>query len=154
MNSLTLTQNEAIAAGGLLGGILATAGIFALAVYILFIIAWWKLFAKTGEAGWKSLIPIYNIYIYCRIIGINFWIYALAIPFGLTLLPALLPSLATAFSFLALAYAIFLAIYEAIKLGNAFGKGTGFKIGLVIFPNIFLLILAFGNAKYHKPTTK
>ena len=64
MNTVTLTQNEAIAAGGIIGGIFATAGIFILAVYILLIVAWWKIFTKAGEAGWKSIIPIYNIYIF------------------------------------------------------------------------------------------
>ena len=64
-------------------------------------------------------------------------------------------TLVTILSFLSLGYAIFLAIYEAIKLGDAFKKGTGFKVGLVLLPNIFLLILAFGSAKYAgKPAAK
>ena len=146
-SSLTLTQNEAIAAGGLLGGALATVGIFALIVYVLFIIAWWKIFTKAGEAGWKSLIPIYNIYIYCKLIGINFWIYALAIPFGLGILTAIVPALAV----LASVYSIFFAIYQAIKLGDAFKKSTAFKVGLVLLSGIFILILAFGKDKYVKP---
>ncbi|MBR2587320.1 hypothetical protein IKE71_03035 [Candidatus Saccharibacteria bacterium] len=159
----TLTTNQAIAAGGVLGGMLATFGIFILAVYILFIIAWWKLFTKAGEKGWKSLIPIYNVYVYCRIIDINFWIYAFGIPFALGLLSGIAGTGATngqpstfalIVSFISLGYAIFFAIYEAIKLGNAFKKGTGFKVGLVLLPNIFLLILAFGSSKYTKPVKK
>ncbi len=146
--STTLTQNEAIAAGGLLGGMLATYGIFMIALYVLMIVAWWKLFTKAGEKGWKSLIPIYNLYVYCRIIGLNFWIYVLAIPFGLGLLTALIPSIAGVLSIISAVYAIFLAIYEAILLGNAFKKGTGFKVGLVLLSAIFFLILAFDSSKY------
>ncbi|MBQ3294077.1 hypothetical protein IJG96_03045 [Candidatus Saccharibacteria bacterium] len=139
-------------------------GIFMIAIYILFIVAWWKLFVKAGEKGWKSLIPIYNIYVYCRIIGINFWIYAFGIPVALSVITSIAaggqvnaaqPStLVTIRSVLTLVYAIFFAIYEAIKLGDAFKKGTGFKVGLVLLPNIFLLILAFGSAKYHKVEAK
>ena len=161
MNTVTLTQNEAIAAGGLLGGMLASTLIFALAFNILLIVAWWKIFTKAGEAGWKSIIPIYNIYIFCRIIGINFWIYAFGIPIVLSILYTVavgnaadaskLTAFGTIMTIVYVAYYIFFDIYIAIKLGDAFKKGAGFKIGLVLLPNIFLLILAFGAAKYAKP---
>ena len=159
MNTVTLTQNQAIAAGGIIGGLLATTGIFILALYVLLIVAWWKLFVKAGEAGWKSIIPIYNIYIYCRIIGINFWIYAFAIPIVLSVLFTIatgsstdassLTTFGVIMTVLYVAYYIFLDIYIAIKLGSAFKKSTGFKVGLVLLPNLFLLILAFGASKYH-----
>ena len=32
-----------------------------------------------------------------------------------------------------------------------FGKGTGFLLGLLFLPMIFLPILAFGSAEYHLP---
>ena len=159
MNTVTLTQNEAIAAGGIIGGLLATTGIFILALYILLIIAWWKIFVKAGEAGWKSIIPIYNIYIFCRIIGINFWIYAFAIPIVLSVLFTIatgnsadassLTTFGVIMTVIYVAYYVFLDIYTAIKLGDAFKKGAGFKVGLVLLPNLFLLILAFGASKYH-----
>ena len=150
MDSLTLTQTEALAAGGILGGMLASIGIFALAVYILAIVAWWKIFTKAGEKGWKSLIPIYNIYVFCRIININFWIYILLIPFIIGLLGGLVfGSGSTAASVISGLYSLCLDIYLAIMLGRAFNKGTGFKIGLVLLPTIFYLILAFGESKYH-----
>ena len=145
MNSLTLTQTEALAAGGFLGGLIASVGIFALAVYVLMIIAWWKIFVKAGEKGWKSLIPIYNVYVLCRIIGLNFWIYILLVPFVCGILTAIIPAL----GFLSGLYALALDILLAIKLGDAFKKSTAFKVGLVLIPNIFQLILAFGDSKYH-----
>ena len=30
----------------------------------------WLIFEKAGEAGWKSIIPIYNLYIMLEIIGL------------------------------------------------------------------------------------
>ena len=159
MNTVTLTQNQAIAAGGIIGGMIATVGIFILAFYVLLIIAWWKIFIKAGEAGWKSIIPIYNVYIFCKIIGVNFWIYAFGVPIVLSILYSVavgnttdasqLTTFGTLMTIIYAGYYIFLDIYLAIKLGNAFKKGTGFKVGLVLLPNIFLLILAFGLSKYH-----
>ena len=32
-------------------------------VMILTVVAYWKLFVKAGEEGWKSLIPVYSTYI-------------------------------------------------------------------------------------------
>ena len=34
-----------------------------LVFYVLQIIVWWRLFEKAGEEGWKSIIPIYNVWI-------------------------------------------------------------------------------------------
>ena len=145
----TLTTSEAAVAGGILGGALATVGIAALAFYVLMVIAWWKIFKKAGEAGWKSLIPIYNVYVFCKIIKVNFWIYVLAIPFAIGFLGALIfKDNANAQSFISGAYTLGLDIYLAIKLARAFKKGIGFTIGLVLLPNIFYLILAFGASKY------
>ena len=140
----TTSAGDAAALGALLGGYIATVGIISLAIAVLMIIAWWKIFEKAGEAGWKAIIPIYNIYTFCKIIGMNFWIYVLAIPFGLGILSALVPALAVLTSI----YGLVLSILIAIKLGDAFKQSTGFKIGLFFLAPIFELILAFGSAKY------
>jgi uncharacterized membrane protein YhaH (DUF805 family) len=44
-----------------------------LAVLIVAIAATWKIFTKAGQAGWKSLIPIYNMVIMCRLVGWSGW---------------------------------------------------------------------------------
>lgn len=145
----TLTTTEAVAAGGILGGIIASVGLVALALYVLMIVAWWKIFTKAGEAGWKSLIPIYNAYIYCKITGVNFWIYIIGIPVVLGILEAIVFKDNTNLQgILSGIYALGIDIYLAIALGNAFKKSTLFKLGLIFFPNIFQLILAFGSSKY------
>lgn len=48
--------------------------LFAIAFYILTVVAYWKLFSKSGEAGWKSLIPIYNDVIFFKMVGLNPWL--------------------------------------------------------------------------------
>ena len=154
MNYTTYNYNLGnAAAGGVLGGMLATYGIVMLILCILLIIAWWKIFVKAGEPGWKSIIPIYNVYTLCKIIGINFWIYVLAIPVGLGLLNAIaIGTGSAAFTVIVyvaiVIYIIYLAILEAIKLGDAFGKSTAFKVCIFFFAPICYLILGFGKDKY------
>lgn len=48
---------------GLVAFIMAYA-LFAFIFYILQVIAYWKIFTKAGEEGWKSIIPIYNGYVH------------------------------------------------------------------------------------------
>ena len=97
---------------------------------VLLIIAQWKIFTKAGEAGWKSLIPFYNAYTFVKIIDGNGW------KFLLLCIPVV---------------NIVFDIILSIKAAKAFGKGTGFAVGLIFLPNIFQLILGFGSAQYIGP---
>lgn len=157
---MTDLQN-ATAAGAVAGGIAATTVIFVVALYVLFIIAWWKIFTKAGVAGWKSLIPIYNTYTLFRISGMSGFLCFLS-PVAIILLniggvnvystnvqittmnPWIVAGLIAAF------ITGIVSIVQTVKLSGAFGKGTGFKVASVFFPNITSLILAFGKAKYDK----
>ena len=40
------------------------------------------------------------------------------------------------------------------RMAKAYGKGTGFAIGLILLPNLFQLILAFGSSEYVGPQGK
>lgn len=132
---------------GIVGGVLVTVAVVSIIIGIISIIALWKLFTKAGEAGWKSLIPIYNVYILCKIVGINFWIFILAIPFGLGIVTAII-NYENISTYIYGAYFFVYDIYFAIKLGRAFGKSNGFIAGLIFLPNIFELILGFDKSKY------
>src|ERR1035438_401221 len=48
-------------------------GLIGLAIAILTIIGMWKVFVKAGQPGWASIIPIYNAYIICKIVGKPGW---------------------------------------------------------------------------------
>ena len=43
--------------------IFAIVAVFVICWYILNVVAYWRIFTKAGEAGWKSLIPVYNTYV-------------------------------------------------------------------------------------------
>lgn len=67
---------------GVLGasvGIILVVGLFAIAFYVVYVIALAKLFNKAGEAGWKAIIPFYNIFILIKIAGLNWWYFLIAI---------------------------------------------------------------------------
>ena len=97
---------------------------------VLVIVAWWKKIEKASEAGWKALIPLYNTYTLVKIVDGN----------GLKFLLLLIP-------IVNIVYGIMLDI----KLAKAFGKSTGFAIGLIFLAPIFMLILGFGDAQYQGP---
>ncbi|WP_282767729.1 DUF5684 domain-containing protein [Coprobacillus cateniformis] len=44
---------------------------------------------------------------------------------------------------------IFILIYILFRLSVVFQHGLLFTLGLIFFYPIFILILAFGNSKYH-----
>ena len=115
-------------------------GIFSMVFYILLVIAMWKIFTKAREDGWKSLIPIYNYYILCKICGISF--LAIVILFITLFIP-----------FINIVTSILLFIYLIIfdfRLSRSFGHGFLFFFGLLLFKPIFLLILGFGKSKYKR----
>jgi len=99
-------------------------------ILVLVLASIWRIFTKAGEAGWKSLIPIYNMYIMLRIAGRpGWWLLLFFIPF----------------------VNFVIAILVAIDLAKAFGKGVGFAIGMVFLGFIFYPLLAFGDATYTRP---
>lgn len=162
----TLTTTEAAVAGGMLASVIITSAI----VWLLLIIANWKIFKKAGEAGWKSLIPIYNIYILFKISGVRAWFWydivvtiicaivagcAGGIEYDANLQmvgnPSMVAILALIFS---VVFNCIVTIYLYYRLAKAFKKGIGYMLGLIFFPNIFTLILGFGSAKYDKKVLK
>ena len=119
---------------GLPSGVLTTIGVIAIIVAILDIIAMWKIFKKAGEAGWKSIIPIYNNVVLFKIAGISPW--------------WVLGYLAAAIPFVGIFIALGVSIYAMINLAKSFGKGGAFAAGLVLLSAIFYWILGFGKAEY------
>lgn len=101
-----------------------------LAVAIFYIAAYWKLFAKAGEPGWGALVPIYNIYLYCKIAGRpEWWVILFFIPL----------------------VNFVIALILAMDIAKAFSKSQGFGIGLWLLSFIFVPILGYGSAVYTKP---
>ena len=101
-----------------------------LAIVILMIVSMWKVFTKAGQPGWGAIIPIYNVYLLCKIAGRpGWWVILFLIPI----------------------VSFVMWIIVALGVAANFGKGAGFGIGLAFLSFIFFPILAFGDATYGPP---
>jgi hypothetical protein len=108
-------------------GILGFGLIFYILLIGFYLYCYWKIFEKAGRPGWAGIVPIYNIIIMLEIIGKPlWWLVLLIIPFV---------------NFVVI-------IIMMIELAKAFGKTTGFGVGLALLGFIFIPILAFGDAQY------
>lgn len=98
-----------------------------LAFFVLIFAGYWKTFQKAGKPGWAAIVPIYNIIVMLEIARKPmWWILLLFVP---------------------LVNLVFLIIIN-LEIGKAFGKGTGFGLGLAFLSFIFYPILGFGDAQY------
>lgn len=132
-------------------GFIAAYMVVALVWYILSVIAYWKIFTKAGEPGWKSIIPIYSSYVQFRITWDVkfFWISILLGLAGAVL--GYFGDVMDMIGTLCMAAGGLLSIVGLYKLSKAYGHGIGFTIGLVLLNPIFLLILGFGSSEYQGP---
>ena len=97
-------------------------------LFILLLIAsFWKVFTKAGQAGWKSLIPIYNLFVLLQIAGCPSW----------WLLMFFLPVVN-----------IYFMVVMHIRLAEKFGKSALYGFALFLLGFIFFPLLAFGPATY------
>jgi hypothetical protein len=118
---------------GILIGIGGTALLFSLIWYILVAISNYLLFKKAGYAGWKSLIPFYNLYIQqCITFGYEKRWFIL-----LLLIPLVGP---------------LYGIYLVYSFGRSFGLSALQAVLYVFFTPIFNLYLAFNDgSRYQGP---
>ncbi len=90
------------------------------------IICHWKIYVKANREGWESIVPLYNLYVFFKIIGRSLWnIFWLFLPI--------------------IGPIIFL-IRMISSLSKSFGRGTGFALGLFFLSPIFIAILAFDKS--------
>lgn len=137
--------NSTLATEGIWAGILAIFGIIlviGLIIGIVQIIGMWKMLKKAGKPGWGSIIPIYNVYLLCKISGVNpWWLLVVFLSPVLAIIP-ILGELAI------FAISIYFMILLSVSLARSFGKEDIFAAGLIFLSPIFYLILGCGSSKY------
>ena len=104
--------------------------VFWFGITVFLIASVWKVFAKAGEPGWASIIPIYNTYILLKIGGKPGW----------WLLLMLLPLVN-----------IVVTVTTSIAVAERFGRSQAFGVGLAFLGFIFYPILGFGGSTYRSP---
>jgi hypothetical protein len=119
----------AIPTAAILAGMLGAGTLLPLLLLLLLMLAsLWKVFVKAGEAGWKAIIPVYNVFILIQIAGKPWWWFLLLFIPGVNLI---------------------IWVLINIALAERFGKGALFGLGLFFFGIIFFPVLAFGKAEYN-----
>ena len=85
---------------------------------IFFPVLLWKIFQQAGYSGWKSIVPLYNYYIWLKVIDKALWWYIfLLIPF----------------------INIFMMMLMIVETAKCYGKyHLGAQALAVIFPYIYL----------------
>ena len=82
------------------------------------------IFGKAGHAGWKALVPFFNLFIFTKIAKKPVWwlVIYFIFPVGF--------------------------ILSTLQISKLFSKKIVFSIGLILLPIIFYPLLAFGKAQY------
>ena len=116
------------------GAAAAGAALFLFLIYavviVVYIAGMWKAFEKAGQPGWAAIIPIYNIYIWTKIVGREaWWILLFLIP----------------------CVNIIAAVVLSIDMAKSFGKTEIYGIGLAFLGIIFWPMLGFGDSRYLGP---
>lgn len=101
-----------------------------IAIIVLEIAALWQVFVKAGHPGWAAIIPIYNYYVILKVVGRpGWWLILYLIPI----------------------VNLIVWIIVAVDMAKSFARSTGFAVGLIFLPFIFIPILGFGAATYAGP---
>ena len=156
MNTAAPLSNDALgglAVGSILGFIVACAII----MWVFQIIAYWKMFTKAGEPGWKSIIPFYSQYIMYKLTWKTSWFWItliVAVVYGVfTSLNQNFPDnmLYTVLLLISAIIALVITIISYHKISKAYGHGAGYTVGMLFLWPIFVLILGYGKSKYIGP---
>ena len=118
--------------------------------WVLDVVGKWVMFNKMGEAGWKSIIPIYSDYIVFKNVWqpIYFFILLAISIFGAAAANAFNGQTGEYIGYLLNCVSFIIFFLENIKLSRSFGHGYLFGLGLLVFNPFFTMILGFGSSRY------
>jgi len=129
------------------------AGIISLILWVLQVIALWKIFTKAGQSGWKAIIPLYNVFIMFKISWSTMWFWISLIVFVLAsaLLSFATVTICVVLGGLLMLFYNIVMLIMLFKFVRSFNWGVGMFILTIIVPVIMLFVLAFGKAEYIGP---
>ncbi|MBR1413621.1 MAG: signal peptidase I [Bacilli bacterium] len=144
MNYTINFDTEGVGAGILaaLGAFLLVIVLIALVISIVVIIGQWKALKKGGKPGWAAIIPIYNNWVMCEMVGVNpYWVIVVL----LSPILALIPVVGSLIQFVV---ALYFTILLNVSVARSFGKSDGYAAGLILLPVIFWPMLGFGKDEF------
>lgn len=122
--------------------------LFIIVLLILLVVAYWKMFTKAGIAGWKSLIPLYNVYIAFKIAWKDqtaFWAW-LAANVVYSLFRDHEDGVSGVITIVAGILALVWWMRFCIRQAKSYGKGAGTGIAAFFLPNILTLYYGFASS--------
>lgn len=123
-----------------------------IAILVIIVISNWKILTKANEEGWKALIPFYNKWTLCEVVGLSpYWVIELLVVQALYLfIDQVLEGsfIVTSLSWLVSLNSLYFNVVYSLSLAKSFGKDKSFGILTVFFPVITLPMLAFGKSEY------
>ena len=141
--------------------VIIISGFLAFAFYA---VCFWFIFRKAGKPRWKSIVPIYNAYILCHVVGWSGWELILTMCISIVRMIICMSLKAVvdlngstlALVFLVLASipyeSIIYSLFLSMRLSRCFGRSTLFALGLAFLPVVFIPIIAFDKSPYLIPT--
>lgn len=123
-----------------------------IAILVIIVISNWKILTKANEEGWKALIPFYNKWTLCEVVGLSpYWVIELLVVQALYLfINQVLEGnfVVISLSWLVSLNSLYFNVVYSLSLAKSFGKDKSFGILTVFFPVITLPMLAFGKSEY------
>lgn len=120
-----------------------------IAILVIMVISNWKILTKANEEGWKALIPFYNKWTLCEVVGLSpYWVIELLVVQALYLF--INQVLEGNFVVISLSWlnSLYFNVVYSLSLAKSFGKDKSFGILTIFFPEITLPMLAFGKSEY------
>jgi hypothetical protein len=122
------TKGEVV--GATVAGIAGLFLLVVIAVVVFYIAALWRLFAKAGVPGWGAIIPIFNIYLWCKIAGRpGWWVLLFFVP----------------------VVNVIVHLIVSLDVAKSFARSGAFGVGLWLLAFIFVPILGYGSSRYVGP---
>lgn len=123
-----------------------------IAFLVIMVISNWKILTKANEEGWKALIPFYNKWTLCEVVGLSpYWVIELLVVQALYLfIKQVLEGnfVVISLSWLVSLNSLYFNVVYSLSLAKSFGKDKSFGILTIFFPEITLPMLAFGKSEY------
>ncbi len=133
------------------------------------LISSWFIMKKTGEPGWKGIIPFYGSYVFFKKVWNTAYFWAIiGIDVGVMVIGSILSVINRANEGVALAVIILMCVLLVAavvalliinakycnRIAKSFGRSKGFAVGLFFLDIIFCAILAFDKSRYIGNTTE
>lgn len=127
---------------------------FIISLYLLYVIAYIRIFTKANRSVFAAIIPIYNVFV---LYSICWNVKKLILAIVLVIISTICDCFIKVSDLLYIPYIICLLGYILIdhiiikfKLAKSYSKGFFFGLGLIVLEPIFILILGLSSSKYKK----